>query len=282
MPDIWALAAIATKFALYLGVLTAAGTVIAALLFRLNRYRGLALTFAALGLFATLLAFSLRGANLTGDASGLVDPEMLGLLWTTPVGTALTYRVAGLSLLIVGLFMGGAGLWVSVMGGIMAIWSFDHVGHVSGRDTTLLDIALTLHLIAIALWIGTLIPLKRLTITRKTWPVAADVGHRFGLVASATVPLLIIAGGYMGYELVGSLPALVSTGYGLALILKVLFVAGLLGLAAANKLRFIPGLRANNPNAAGHLARSINVEWVVMLAILAVTAVLTSNLTLPT
>jgi len=133
MPDALGLAAIITKFALYLGVMTAAGTVIATLMFRLDRTRGLAVAFAVLGLVATILAFSLRGANLTGGVSGMTDPEMLGLLWTTPVGTALLLRLVGLGLLIAGLFLGRFGIWVSVLGGIIAIWSFDHVGHVSGR-----------------------------------------------------------------------------------------------------------------------------------------------------
>jgi len=282
MPDIWGLAAIIPKFVLYLGVLTAAGTVIVALVFRLDRYRRLALTFATLGLLAALLAFSLRGANLTGGASGMIDPEMLALLWTTPVGTALTYRLTGLGLLILGLFLGRKGLWLSVIGGVTALWSFDLIGHVSGRETPLLDIALTLHLIAASFWIGILTPLKRLTATPATWSAAADIGHRFGIFASITIPLLIIAGAYMGYELVGSFTALVGTGYGKALILKVVCVAGLLALAAANRFRFIPGLRANDPNAAKHLAKSITIEWGVFLAVLGITAVLTSGLTLPT
>lgn len=282
MPDIWGLAATVTKFALYLGVLTAAGTVLAALVFRLERTRGLAMAFGVLGLVAAILVFSLRCANLTGDASGMIDPEMLGLLWTTPVGTALMYRLAGLGLLIIGLFMGRVGPWVSVLGGVIAIWSFDHVGHVSSRDTALLDIALTFHLLAVALWIGILTPLKRLASASDTYAAAADVGHRFGVVATITVPALIIAGGYMGYQLVGSFTALIGTGYGQSLIIKVLLVAVLLGLAAANKLRFIPALRSGDPAAARHLSKSISVEWLVILAVLAVSAVLTSNLTLPT
>ncbi|MBU2994347.1 CopD family protein [Octadecabacter sp. 1_MG-2023] len=282
MPDAFGLAAIITKFALYLGVMAAAGTVIATLMFRLDRTRGLAVAFAVLGLMATILAFSLRGANLTGDVSGMTDPEMLGLLWTTPVGTALLLRLVGLGLLIAGLFIGRVGIWVSVLGGIIAIWSFDHVGHVSGRDTTLLDIALTLHLLAVALWIGVLTPLKRLASSSATYASAADVGHRFGVVAMVTVPALIIAGGYMGYKLVGSLEALVGTGYGQALIIKVMLVGLLLGLAAANKLRFIPALRSGDPAAANHLSKSISVEWLVILAVLGTTAVLTTNLTLPT
>ncbi len=282
MPDIFGLTAIVTKFALYLGVMTASGTVMATLMFRLDRTRGLAVAFAILGVAATILAFSLRGANLTGDISGMTDPEMLGLLWSTPVGTALLLRLVGLGLQIVGLFLGRVGKWVSVVGGVLAIWSFDHVGHVSGRDTTLLDIALTLHLLAVALWIGVLTPLKRLASSSATFASAADVGHRFGVVASVTVPVLIIAGGYMGYALAGSLEALISTGYGQALIIKVLLVGLLLGPAAANKLRFIPALRSGDPAAAGHLTKSISVEWLVILAVLGTTAVLTTNLTLPT
>ncbi|UWR12031.1 copper resistance D family protein [Sulfitobacter mediterraneus] len=282
MPDAFGLAAIIAKFALYLGLMTAAGTVMATCMFRLDRTRGLAAAFAVVGLMATILAFSLRGANLTGNVSGMTDPEMLGLLWTTPVGTALLLRLVGLSLLIAGLFMGRLGMWISMLGGIIAIWSFDHIGHVSSRDTTLLEIALTLHLLAVALWIGVLTPLKRLASSPATYTSAADVGHRFGVVAMVTVPALIIAGGYMGYELAGSLEALVGTGYGQALIIKMLLVGLLLGLAAANKLRFIPALRAGDPAAAGHLSKSISVEWLVILAVLGTTAVLTTNLTLPT
>jgi len=282
MPDAFGLAAIVTKFALYLGVMTSAGTVMAMLMFRLERTRGLAMTFAVLGIVAAILAFSLRGANLTGDVSGLTDPEMLKLLWTTPVGTALLLRLVGLGLLIVGLFMGRVGTWVSVLGGVIAIWSFDQVGHVSGLETTLLDLALMLHLLAVALWIGVLTPLKRLASSSSTYASAADVGHRFGVVASATVPVLIIVGGYMGYQLVGSFTALVGTSYGQAMIIKVLLVGLLLGLAAANKLRFIPALRTGDSAVANHLSKSISVEWIVILAVLGMTAVLTTNLTLPT
>lgn len=282
MPDIWGLAAIITKFALYLGVLTATGTVLAALMFRLNQFRGIALTFGGIALIATLVGFSLRGANLTGDASGLMDLEMLGLLWSTPVGTAIALRLFGLGVLIVGLFMARGGIVLSALGGVVAVWSFGHIGHISDRGSVVLDVALTLHLITVAIWIGILMPLQRLARETATYAEAAKVGHRFGLVASFTVPALIVAGGYMSYTLVGSIPALIQTGYGQALIIKVLLVAILLGLAAANKLRFTPRLKAGDASAARHLTKTISIEWVVVVLVLAVTAVLTSNLTLPT
>jgi putative copper resistance protein D len=282
MPDIWSLAAIITKFALYLGILTATGTVLAALMFRLNQFRGIALVFGGLAIIASLVGFSLKGANLTGDISGMLDLEMLGLLWSTPVGTAMALRLCGLGVLIVGLFMARGGLALSALGGITAVWSFGHIGHISDRGSAVLDVALTLHLITVAIWIGILTPLQRLARETATYAEAAKVGHRFGLVASFTVPALIIAGGYMSYTLVGSISLLIQTGYGQALIIKVLLVAVLLSLAAANKLRFMPRLRAGDATAANHLAKSISIEWLVVLLIFAITAVLTSNLTLPT
>ena len=281
MPDLFGLAAIATKFALYLGVITATGTVMATLMFKLDRTRRLAAIFAVLGLFATILSFSLRGANLTGDLSGMTDPMTLSLLWTTPVGTALALRLIGLNLLLVGLFLGRIGAWVSVLGGIIALFSFTQIGHISSSESALMEVALILHLLAVALWIGVLTPLYRLASSSTRYASAADVGHQFGLVASVTVPVLIVVGGYMGYQLVGSFTALIETGYGQALIIKILLVSGLLGLAAANKLRFVPALRLGDPVAASHLSKSIYVEWLFILAVLGVTAVLTTNLTLP-
>lgn len=281
MPDLWGLAAIVTKFALYLGILAAVGSVLVSLLFKLDRTRLEAIGFALVGGLATVLAFALSGANLTGDASGMTDPEMLGLLWATPLGSAFAWRLGGLGLLILGLFMGRPGLWLSAVGGVVAILSFDMVGHVADKNRFLMHGALVFHLLAVALWIGILSPLRRLAAAPETWNRAADVGHRFGGVASVTVPALIIAGGYMAYVLVGSFEALIGTGYGQALILKIILVASLLGLAAANKLRFIPDLKSGDPVAARHLVQSITIEWVVILGILALTAVLTSNLTLP-
>ena len=145
----------------------------------------------------------------------------------------------------------------------------------------MLKITLTTHLTAIAFWIGILAPLRSLTLSKKTWPEAADLGHRFGAIAKFIVPLLIAAGFYMSFILVGSLDALINTGYGQALILKLALVSLLLVLAAANKLRFIPGLHKNNPNAAKNLVRSISAEWVAIFAILGITAIMTSSLTLP-
>lgn len=281
-PDLWGVASIASKFAVYLGVLTSAGTVFAVMIFSLEGFRRFTICFAILGAVATLLGFSLAGAMLTGDVTGMTDLEMLGLLWATPVGTAVALRIAGLGLLIIGLFLGRVGVGVSLIGSTLTLWSFVHIGHIPDRGSLTLNVALLFHLAAISIWIGVLSPLRALSLKADQIEIATDIGHRFGKMAAMFVPLLIFAGGYMSYELVGSFSALVGSGYGRALILKVLLVVGLLGLAAANKLRFIPRMQSGNHGAALHLAKSISFEWATIVVVLLTTAVFTSVLTLPT
>ena len=281
MPEALILAAIVTKFLLYLGVMLSTGTVMVTFVFNLTHTRSLIIIFSVLGLIATIFGFLFRGASLTGDMSGMIDPEMLVLLWNTPVGTVFILRVVGLSLIFVGLFLERIGIWISIIGGILALMSFAQIGHISGNKFALAEFALLLHLLAIAFWIGMLIPLKRLASSSSTYIKAAKIGHRFGVIASVTVPILIVMGGYMSFELVGSIAALTGTAYGQALIIKVVLVGSLLGLAAANKIRFIPALGEGDPNAAKHLSRSIIFEWIIILAVLCLTAVLTTNLALP-
>jgi len=107
------------------------------------------------------------------------------------------------------------------------------------------------------------------------------LGERFGRVAAIAAPALIIAGGYMGYQLTGSLAALTGTAYGQVLLLKILLVAVLLSLAAANKLRYVPKLKQGEPAAANHLASALSVEWHVVLGVLLMTAILTTHVTPP-
>ena len=280
MPDIWGLAIIAAKLALYLGVLTSAGTVFLALFIQIAQFRRLAVGFAVLGLIATVARFLLEGAALTGDARGMTDPEMLGLLWSTAAGTAFACRLVGLTLLVAGCMFGRFGVWLSAIGGGIALWSFASVGHVAAKDMFWPSAVLLIHLIVAAMWIGVLTPLKRLADV-STAQAAADLGHRFGRIGVVLVPMLALAGAVMGYQLLGSFSALVSSGYGQALIVKIVVVAMLLGLAALNKLRFVPRLMNGDARAARQLSQAISGEWIAVIVILLTTAVLTSGLTLP-
>lgn len=281
MPGIWELASITVKFSLYLSILTAAGTVFTGLIFKLSDIRKFAAVFASIGLFITLLSFSLQGAALTGNLSGMVDRDMLKLLWDIPASNAFKYRLVGLVVLISGIMMGRHGLILSALGGIIALWSFTRIGHVPTQKMLVLEISLLAHLLAAAFWIGILMPLHRLSINTETIQQAADLGYNFGVIAAITVPIMILIGVYMSYILLGSFASLIGSEYGRTLLIKITLVAGLLTIAAANKLRFVPALKRGDRMAAVHLNNSIKLEWAIFVLIIASTATLTSIFAIP-
>lgn len=281
MNDPISITAVLLKWGLYLGVLGGAGSVFCSVLFRVDMRRVMIAGPATVGAVCAAMSFAWKGSALTGDLSGVIDPEMLGLLWQTQSGVALRWQIGGLALMLVGLFRLRLGWVLRLLGGVMALYGLSAIGHVYDQSAPILRYILLLHLICAALWIGILVPLHSLASDPDTAQAAAWLGTRFGQVAIGFVPVLLIAGGYLAYGLTGSVGALLTTSYGLVLLSKVTLVVVLLLLAAMNKLRFVPGLRAGNPGAAHGLARTIRAEGVLMAAILLVTAILTTSLTPP-
>ncbi|NOD35683.1 MULTISPECIES: copper resistance D family protein [unclassified Ruegeria] len=287
MPDIWGIASILAKLGLYIGFAGSTGLVIVSYLcsgFVAPISLGIkrqARALAWLALAATVVGFLLRGAALTGGVDGMVDPEMLGLLWQTSVGDAFVYRLIGAVLILVGLSVPRFGQWIALLGGTVALWSFAQIGHVPELESVGIQLLLLLHLLCVAFWVGIFSPLRSLALMPEHLTDAAGLGHRFGQAAALIVPTLIVAGLWMAWLLVGNLQGILFTDYGQALLFKVLLVGLLLILAAANKLRFVPSMQSGDAKAARHLARSIEVEAIVVLVVLATTATLTSVLTLP-
>lgn len=282
MPDTWELASIAAKLLLYLSVIQCAGLSFIVIAFKretdkiyhliARRSRALAL----LALTASGIVFALKGAAMTGEASGMMDLEILGVLLQTPIKSELILRITGLTLILAGFFIAGLGKWIAGIGGILAIWSFTWVGHVASFDAYWLRLLLFVHLAGIAFWIGILSPLKVFAADDGQLNLAANLGHRFGQFAMVAVPILIAAGIVMAWNLLGKISAIVETNYGLTLIVKISALAFLLAAAAVNKFRLVPAIRRGERSAMMHLRRSINVEWVLVCFIFLVTAVLTT------
>ena len=285
--DPWVWAAILVRAVLYASALVAVGLVIIRLVFSGpvagldSAMRRRAALCAAIGILAAMGSFSLRGAALTSDASGMTDAEMLGILWQTPVGDVLIWQLTGLAMLGLGSLIGGLALWLAVAGGLAALWSFAVLGHVSDMGAWSLQVTLLLHLLAIAVWIGVLSPLAWLARDAAQTAQAADLGHRFGIAAIGFLLVLGAAGVWMSLRLVGSVSALLGTGYGLVLVAKLLCVLLLLGLGARNKTKHVPDLRAGHPGAREALRRTLRAEWATFFGVFLVTAVLTSAVTPP-
>lgn len=287
MPDFIGLAEVLAKAMLYFGILTGNGLVLVSIVFGKllephgRRIRAWAIGFSLVGATASVLGFGMLGAQLTGEMSGMFDREMLGILWSTPSGMVLTMRVAGMVLVAAGVLAGGPGLWLAALGGLTALWSFTEVGHVSGDGLPGVKLLLIVHLAGISFWTGILLPLKWLTSDPATLEGAARVGLRFGRIAGFFVPAVLIAGVGMAWNLVGSLENLVTTGYGRALLVKLIIVTCLLGVAAANKLRFVPMIASGDFTGARRLSTMITFEWTAFLAILVTTAYFTSRFPAP-
>ncbi|QGX97488.1 copper-binding protein [Roseovarius faecimaris] len=287
MPDIWSFAAVVTKTLMYFGILTSSGLVLTRFVFAaeissvLPVMRKSSLLCALLGVVAALASFCLSGAALTGDMSGLTDPDMLGLLWQTQVGTALQMRLVGGVLMLTGLLLGGSGWGLAGLGALTALWSFTQIGHLSEGQDLWPKLLLMAHLSAIAFWIGILLPLNRLARNPGELARAGQLGHRFGQIATVVIPVLLLAGIALGWLLVGSWGNLFTTAYGLDLIVKLVLVAVLLALGAWNKLRIVPDMISGNPKAAAKLSQTMFVEWLFFIAVLLATASLTLLFALP-
>jgi putative copper resistance protein D len=242
--------------------------------------RIVALTASAL----LLLQFSLEAARLAGEFSGLWDPHMQELAWGSAAGAALRLRLSGLLLVLVGLrgsapVAGGTArrsmaAVPCIVGTLVLAGAFTVLGHTVDHPHRMgLAMLLLAHLLSMAFWFGAIWPLRQ-AVNLEAPAAAAAVLARFSRLAVWIVPVVLLAGGTLVVLLV---PGLVVFGqpYGRLLLAKMLGFGVLLGFAAWNKLRLTPALLQNDPAAAPRLRRSLTIEYLIIAAVLGITAVMT-------
>ena len=291
--SLWDVLTVAVKALLYAATLGSAGGVMflcysRALLGAKDEHA--MLRHIEIGVMLAVLASALRimvsAGSLAGAASGMFDPSLVHLVWHSGEDGAVILRVAGLLLAVQALgARGGApgrgaprlasGTAFAVIGACCAALSFAWVGHAHATRSWWVEGSMAVHLVAAAFWIGALVPLSQLAKHGDPARLAAPAA-RFGSAAMAVVALLMLAGLAVLCRLLGSAGALWSSAYGRTACVKLTLVAGLLGLAAYNKLRLTPRLIAGDRQAVALLARSIRGEIVLAASILAATAALTT------
>jgi putative copper resistance protein D len=144
-----------------------------------------------------------------------------------------------------------------------------------------------LHLVAVAAWVGTLLPLALLLAAacRDSGPtatavtVAATATTRFSTLGVLSVATILCTGSINTWYLAGSIPALTETDYGRLLLLKIALFLGMVAIAAVNRLRLIPRLFGNGAahatrEALRQLRRNVLVEIAAGAGVLAIVAVL--------
>ena len=285
--DACGLAAVVNTLVLYGACLLATGSAIFAVVFRVPALwpllRRLVVLGSVLGALATGMRPLLRtGMLLDEGLAGMIDPEMLALIWAGPTGVAAQIRLGGLLLLVGALAWGpGRGRAPTVAGVMLVLVSFTIAGHVAADAPWWLRLGLLVHLLGLAYWVGAFWPLHRAAGGACGQQQTAAIADRFGRLAVWLVPLLLLAGGLLAWMLVGSWQALAGTAYGRLLLLKVLAVTALLGLALMNKRVLVPAMYKGSSAAFARLRGVIRLEACVVALVLLLTALLTNTVELP-
>lgn len=134
----------------------------------------------------------------------------------------------------------------------------------------------TVHVVAVSLWIGGLTALVlALTVSRRgavTPPVTTAEVSRFSSLALWAVVVLVLTGTYQSWRHVGAWAALAQTTYGRELLVKIGLVALVIVVAAVSRR-----VAGRHGGVLTTLRRTVGVELVGAVAILAVTAALVAT-----
>ncbi len=213
---------------------------------------------------SSLLSLLFTAGQATG--AGFAAP------WSAPaVDTALGTRFGVLMLTrillavtLAGLVLPPATRWnraVALLFSFFLLLTLSLESHSAASPQPFLPVAMdTLHLAAASVWVGGLfLFLGGLLIARRVGPsprtqLTALLLPRFSNLALTSVGLLGLTGLYSALLSVGSLAALTSTPYGIALLVKLLLALPMLVLGAVNLLDLTPRLRRASLAPAGDSA----------------------------
>lgn len=273
-----------------------------ALTISLANIRSLAQVSAIAALLATAGHYFLQAARMAGDMSGMFDSSLQNMAWTSTTGGAFSVRELGLLLIIAGMqttsvrltaerfFKASTALspayWLKrlssrgftiagVTGAVLVAVSFTLTGHTSTSAWRGLLVPLLLaHLLIVAFWFGSLWPLCLVTLRESRERVARVVGL-FSAAAFWLVPLILIAGVAMTVLLLPDVAALWHP-YGALVLAKVALFAVLMALASLNRWRYGPALGNGDPEAVRSFRHMVVAEYVLIVVVLSVTAVMTA------
>jgi putative copper resistance protein D len=236
----------------------------------------LAVSSALVAIVLLVLQYVLEAARMGGELASVMDRDLQTLALHLPAAHALAVRVAGLVVLVFALRMKSKpGTALVVAASIVVLLGFTLMGHtVSHSPRWLLATLLVAHLLVVAFWFGALVPLRLATAYEAPRTAGAAI-EAFSTAATWIVPALFIAGLALAAVLLGGFAAL-RTPYGQLLIVKVVGFALLMGLACLNKWRLGPAVAAADAKLTRSFRRSLQLEYMIIAAVLTVTAVMTT------
>lgn len=142
--------------------------------------------------------------------------------------------------------------WSSVSQALLAagfVASLAWAGHAAatpGLQGNIHLISDILHLVAVSAWVGGLLPYVLLLEAFGREPAAIIATQRFSNLGILAVGTILVTGLVNTCNLVGSVGALVGTGYGRLLLTKIVLFLLMVGFATINRLRLSPRLATDD------------------------------------
>ena len=260
-----------------------------------RRMRGLAWAGWAALAAGTAAEFVLQGPRAVNASwAAVFRLRDAGGTLASPFGQELAARMALLLLivpLLSGRWLGGqwsGGQWpngragrtadiLRAAAGLALLVSVAVAGHeAAGPDVALALPAAVLHLASMALWLGGLVVLGLAVLPALRRGTIAGAGlRRWSITAYSCVICLVVTGEYQASRQISPVQALWSTRYGVLLLVKVALVAVMLAAALLAE-RHVMGAAVPG-RLVRAVRRSVGIEIVTAVLVLAVTAVLVSE-----
>lgn len=235
---------------------------------------------AAAGAALALLVVPVHAAQVGGEGfAAVLRADELRAALTDSVGVQSVLQALALLVVAFAVRQGGARvlLLAGLPAAVVAVLSVVVAGHTRTTQPMWLTAAAdTVHVLAAALWLGGLVLLWSAMRRRRFAddPVgAAGTVARFSLVATMAIGAVVVAGLVLSWLLVRTVPALLSTGYGRVLLVKVLLAVAVMAAGAYNNRRLVPAV-VGAAGAAGEAWRRLRttVRWEVAGLVLVVAA----------
>lgn len=261
------------KIVVYIGIFVGiGGSFFAAWIAGRPTSRSSSVATLMMGIAATIIAVGLQGLDALGlSLSNLSDV----IVWGSGIGTSFgATAIVAASALLVSLF--GLALTspiaaraASLLGIILAGVALALSGHASTASPRMvMQAAVFVHAVAVAFWIGALMPLAAMLRDRQG--MAALV--RFSRSIPWGVAALIASGAVLAVAEVRQPAALATTAYGRIMSAKLALVLLLLALAAWNRFRATPAAVADAAGARRQLQRTIIAEMILVICIFGLVA----------
>lgn len=255
---------------------------------KLRWLRGAALAGLALALLAYIAVLWLQAAAMAEVPIAEAAPAVVATLGSTHFGAAWLGGCCALLAAAAATFFGQRAAWLGMAALGVFLYCRSIVSHAGAEGNLSWTVAADwLHLVLISVWAGEVLVAGLGTLRRAaSGPADRRDQARYveTLSTSATVALAGIAatGLYAAWRALGSLDNLAGNPYAEVFLVKLSLVAGAALLGGFNRFVVMPGLLAGlRGDGAGaparRFARVLQVEALVLVAVLVAAAVLSST-----